>query len=95
MQRVDPGLRQEILSILEGANDMTIATTREDGYPQATTVNYVSDGLAIYFGCAAEPQKAINIARSDKVSLTVNLPYSSWEEMRGPRVSYFVSWIFR
>jgi len=80
---VDPGLRQEILSILEGANDMTIATTREDGYPHATTVSYVSDGLAIYFGCAAESQKSINIARSDKVSLTVNMPYSSWEEIRG------------
>jgi len=82
-ERVDPGLRQEILSILEGANDMTIATTREDGYPHATTVSYVSDGLAIYFGCAAESQKSINIARSDKVSLTVNMPYSSWEEIRG------------
>ena len=82
-ERVDPGLRQEILSILEGANDMTIATVREDGYPHATTVSYVSDGFAIYFGCAAESQKAMNIARSDKVSLTVNMPYSSWEEIRG------------
>jgi nitroimidazol reductase NimA-like FMN-containing flavoprotein (pyridoxamine 5'-phosphate oxidase superfamily) len=83
MQRMDSGLRQEILSILQGANDVTIATIREDGYPQATTVSYVSDGLAIYFGCAAESQKAINIARGDRVSLTVNLPYSSWEEIRG------------
>jgi hypothetical protein len=81
---VDPGLRQEILSILEGgANDMTITTTREDGYPQATTVSYVSDGLAIYSGCPAGSEKAINIARSDKVSPTVNLPYSSWDEIRG------------
>jgi Pyridoxamine 5'-phosphate oxidase len=83
MQRVDPGLRQEILSILEGANDMTIAATREDGYQQATTVSYVSGGLAIYFGCAAGSQKADNIARCNKVSLTVNLPYSNWEEIRG------------
>jgi general stress protein 26 len=80
---MDPDLRQEILAILSGANDMTIATIREDGYPQATTVSYVNDGLKIYFGCAAESQKAINITRSDKVSLTVNLPYSSWEEIRG------------
>jgi general stress protein 26 len=81
--RVDPGLRQEILSIFADANDMTIATIREDGYPQATTVSYVNDDLRIYFGCAAESQKTANIARSDKVSLTVNLPYSSWEEIRG------------
>ena len=80
---MDPGLRQEILSILTAANDMTIATVREDGYPQATTVSYVNDDLTIYFGCAAESQKAMNIARSDKVSLTVNLPYSSWDEIRG------------
>jgi|SRR5271169_2934780 len=83
MTRVDPGLRQEILSILSAASDMTIATIREDGYPQATTVSYVNDDLRIYFGCAADSQKAINIARNDKVSLTVNLPYSSWEEIRG------------
>ena len=44
---MDPGLRQEIVSILSDANDMTIATVREDGYPQATTVSYVNDGLTI------------------------------------------------
>jgi general stress protein 26 len=80
---MDPALEQEIISILDDANDMTIATVREDGYPQATTVSYVNDGLAIYFGCAAESQKAKNIARSAKVSLTVNLPYASWNEIRG------------
>jgi nitroimidazol reductase NimA-like FMN-containing flavoprotein (pyridoxamine 5'-phosphate oxidase superfamily) len=69
-----PGLKQEILSILDDANDMTIATVREDGYPQATTVSYVNDGLAIYFGCAANSQKAKNLARDSKVSLTVNYP---------------------
>jgi nitroimidazol reductase NimA-like FMN-containing flavoprotein (pyridoxamine 5'-phosphate oxidase superfamily) len=85
MPRVDPGLRQEILAIFADANDMTIATIREDGYPQATTVSYVNDGFTIYFGRAAKSQNAINIARSDKVSLTVNLPYSSWEEIRACR----------
>jgi nitroimidazol reductase NimA-like FMN-containing flavoprotein (pyridoxamine 5'-phosphate oxidase superfamily) len=80
---MDPGLRQEIVSILADANDMAIATVREDGYPQATTVSYVNAGLAIYFGCSAESQKAKNIAHSAKVSLTVNLPYASWNEIRG------------
>jgi len=80
---MDAALKQEIVSILNEANDLTIATIREDGYPQATTVSYVNDGLIIYFGCAAESQKAKNIARSDKVSLTVNLPYASWTEIRG------------
>jgi len=80
---MDPALREEILSVLKGASDMTIATIRPDGYPQATTVSYVSDGLTMYFGCAAESQKAQNIAYNDKVSLTVTLPYFNWEEIRG------------
>ena len=80
---MEDALREEILSVLKEARDMTIATFRPDGYPQATTVNYVSDGLTIYFGCAAESQKAQNIAYNDKVSLTVTLPYFSWEAIRG------------
>jgi nitroimidazol reductase NimA-like FMN-containing flavoprotein (pyridoxamine 5'-phosphate oxidase superfamily) len=80
---MDPALTEEIISILDDANDMTIATVREDGYPQATTVSYVNDGLKIYFGCAAESQKAKNLARNGKVSLTANLPYSSWNDIRG------------
>ena len=43
----------------------------------------MSDGLTIYFGCAAESQKAQNIAYNNKVSLTVTLPYFSWEGIRG------------
>jgi nitroimidazol reductase NimA-like FMN-containing flavoprotein (pyridoxamine 5'-phosphate oxidase superfamily) len=54
---MDPALKQEIVAILEEANDLTIATVREDGYPQATTVSYVNDGLTIYFGCAARVSK--------------------------------------
>ena len=80
---MDPALTREVISILNEANDMTIATARDDGYPQATTVSYVNDGLTIYFGCAAKSQKAKNIGRSAKVSLTVNLPYASWDEIRG------------
>src|SRR6516162_11395752 len=80
---MDPALREEILSVLKAATDMTIATIRPDGYPQATTVSFVSDGLTMYFGCAAESQKAQNIAHNDKVSLTVTLPYFNWEEIRG------------
>jgi general stress protein 26 len=77
------GQKLEIVEILAGANDMTIATLRLDGYPQATTVNYVNDGVTIYFGTGAETQKARNIAACDKVSLTVNLPYKTWDEICG------------
>jgi nitroimidazol reductase NimA-like FMN-containing flavoprotein (pyridoxamine 5'-phosphate oxidase superfamily) len=81
--KMDSDLREEILSILKASGEMTVATVRPDGYPQATTVNYVSDGFVIYFGCAAESQKVRNIACNDKVSLTVTLPSFSWEDIRG------------
>lgn len=71
------------LAILTKAADMTIATQRADGYPQATTVSFVNDGLTIYFGTGAQSQKAANIARSDKVSVTVNCPYRSWDDIKG------------
>ena len=80
---MNPALRDDILAILDGANDMTLATVRSDGYPQATTVSYAHDGLSLYFGCAGDSQKARNLARDDKVSLTINLPYANWGEIRG------------
>ena len=80
---MDARLRDEILSILDRASDMTIATIRQDGYPQATTVSFANDGLDIYFGCSEDSQKARNIGRNGKVSLTINLPYADWGEIRG------------
>jgi len=80
---MDPALRNEILSILAGANDLTLATVCPDGYPRATTVSYAHEGLAVYFGCSEHSQKAQNIARNPKVSFTVNLPYAIWSEIRG------------
>ena len=51
---------------------MTIATLRPDGWPQATTVGYVNEGLTLYFLCGLESQKAANLARDDRVSLTID-----------------------
>jgi nitroimidazol reductase NimA-like FMN-containing flavoprotein (pyridoxamine 5'-phosphate oxidase superfamily) len=76
-------LRNEAIEVLRMADDMTIATVRADGFPQATTVSYVSDGLNVCFGSADTSQKTKNIARCNKVSLTVNLPYKSWDHIRG------------
>jgi len=45
---------------------------RPDGWPQATTVGYVSEGLTLYFLCGLENQKAANLARDDRVSLTID-----------------------
>jgi nitroimidazol reductase NimA-like FMN-containing flavoprotein (pyridoxamine 5'-phosphate oxidase superfamily) len=78
-----PSQREQIVSIINDIDDLTIATMREDGWPQATTVSFVNDGLAIYFGTGANAQKARNIARCDKVSLTINRPYKTWDEIEG------------
>ena len=78
-----PKQQADIFGILDGAQDITIATVREDGYPQATMVSFVHDGLTIYFGCGPDSQKARNIKQCDKISLTVNLPYEGWDEIRG------------
>ena len=80
---INEGLRKQIISIIDDVQDMTIATLREDGYPQATTVSYVNDGLTIYFGTAEDSQKARNISRTNKVSVTINRAYENWDEIEG------------
>lgn len=76
-------LKQTLLSILKEGKDLTVATVRPDGAPQATTVSYASDGLSIYFGCGSQSQKAQNLARDGRVSMTLNLPYVDWSQIRG------------
>jgi nitroimidazol reductase NimA-like FMN-containing flavoprotein (pyridoxamine 5'-phosphate oxidase superfamily) len=65
-------IRQRIRDILDANRIMTIATLRSDGWPQATTVGYVNDGLAFWFLCGRDSQKAANLARDNRVSLTIN-----------------------
>jgi len=78
-----PSQRDLAVSVLTAAADLTIATLRPDGYPQATTVSFVSDGLAIYFGAGAKSQKAQNIAHDNRVSAAITAPYKSWDDIRG------------
>jgi nitroimidazol reductase NimA-like FMN-containing flavoprotein (pyridoxamine 5'-phosphate oxidase superfamily) len=72
MTQMDEEIRQKILSILNEHRDMSIATVRPDGWPQATTVGYANDGLTLYFLCGPNSQKAANLARDDRVSLTID-----------------------
>ena len=80
---MDSGQRQFILDILDASPDLTIATNRADGWPQATTVSFAHDGLTLYFGLSQNSQKAGNMRRDPRVSLTVDAPYGSLEEIRG------------
>jgi hypothetical protein len=69
---MDELLRRKILALLDEHRIMTIATLRPDGWPQATTVGYVSEGLTLWFLCGLESQKARNLARDNRVSITID-----------------------
>ncbi|MFC7300363.1 pyridoxamine 5'-phosphate oxidase family protein [Cognatiluteimonas weifangensis] len=69
---MDENIRRKIEALLDAHRIMTVATLRPDGWPQATTVGYVNEGLLLYFLCGLDSQKAANLARDDRVSLTID-----------------------
>ena len=69
---MDDEMRSKILALLNQHRIMTVATLRPDGWPQATTVGYVNEELTLYFLCGLDSQKAKNLARDDRISLTID-----------------------
>lgn len=69
---MDDQIKRKILAILDQHRDMSLATLRPDGWPQATTVGYANEGLTLYFLCGLDSQKAANLARDGRVSLTID-----------------------
>jgi len=69
---MDEEIKKTILKLLEQHRIMTLATLRPDGWPQATTVGYANEGLTLYFLCGPDSQKASNLQRDDRVSLTID-----------------------
>jgi len=80
---MDAALKSEILDILDRHRIMTIATLRPDGWPQATTVGFANEGLTLYFLCGPESQKAANIARDNRVSLTIDRDTDQFVHIKG------------
>lgn len=78
-----PSDKRFILEQLKSHRNMTLATVRADGYPQATTVAYANDGLTLYFACDRNSQKARNLRRSPKVSLAINKDRAGWTKITG------------
>jgi hypothetical protein len=58
-------------SVLNQHSVMALATARPDGWPQATMVCYVNDGLVVYFLISRTSQKFANIARDGRVSIAI------------------------
>jgi nitroimidazol reductase NimA-like FMN-containing flavoprotein (pyridoxamine 5'-phosphate oxidase superfamily) len=69
---MDETIKRKILKLLDEHRIMTVATLRADGWPQATTVGYVNEGLTLWFLCGLDSQKAANLARDDRLSLTID-----------------------
>ena len=71
---------EETRRLLDGRNVATVATLNPDGGPQTTVVWIVRDGDFVLFSTTAGRQKARNLARDPRVSLTVfdaGNPYQS------------------
>jgi nitroimidazol reductase NimA-like FMN-containing flavoprotein (pyridoxamine 5'-phosphate oxidase superfamily) len=69
---MDDAIKTKTLTVLDQHRNMTIATLRPDGWPQATTVGYANEDLTLYFLCGIESQKAKNLAQDNRVSLTID-----------------------
>ena len=80
---MDETLKQKILALLDEHRIMTLATLRPDGWPQATTVGYVNEGLTLYFLCGLDSQKARNLALDNRISVTIDHDTADLMAIRG------------
>jgi uncharacterized protein YhbP (UPF0306 family) len=84
---MDEALRSKILEVLRRHHTMTLATIRPDGYPQATTVNYIHDDFTLYFATDATSQKAGNIKLNNKISVAIADRTEDFYKLRGLSMS--------
>jgi nitroimidazol reductase NimA-like FMN-containing flavoprotein (pyridoxamine 5'-phosphate oxidase superfamily) len=75
--------KRQIVELLNEHRIMTIATNRDDGWPQATVVGYANDGLVIYCFISRDGQKYANIKRDPRVSLAIAKDYPQPLQIRG------------
>ncbi|MFI9307347.1 PPOX class F420-dependent oxidoreductase [Streptomyces triculaminicus] len=62
---------EETRKLLDGRNFATVATLNRDGGPQTSVVWIARDGDTVLFSTTAGRQKARNLTRDPRVSLTV------------------------
>lgn len=61
-------MKQAVLAILDDNRLLTLATQREDGYPEASLTSFAHDGLLIYIFAPRSGTKVANILRDPHVS---------------------------
>ena len=80
---MNPDLEKLSLKLMNEHRLMTVATNREDGWPQATVVGYVNDGMLLYFFVGRLSQKYSNIARDPRVSATISGDFATPLDIKG------------
>lgn len=71
--------RTDIIGFLDSQILCTVSSIGEDGYPNAASVAFSSnDKLEFIMGTNAQSRKAANIARSNKVALTITDQTKMW-----------------
>jgi len=75
-------LRQRVQAYLAAHHVVTLATGGEEG-PWAAAVFYVHEAWTLYFLSAPTSRHSRNIARSPRVSATIQEDYSDWREIKG------------
>ncbi|HEX5611021.1 MAG TPA: pyridoxamine 5'-phosphate oxidase family protein, partial [Burkholderiales bacterium] len=80
---MDAEIHAQILEIVQKHGTLTLATLREDGWPQATRGAYVNSHLTLYIAIGADAQKLRNVRQCEKVSLTIDSGYADWSVLQG------------
>lgn len=73
--KLNDELRQTILDMYTRQSEISLATVRSDGWPQANVVDIWNLGLTLYFQTYEAASKAQNIERDERVSLTLTPPF--------------------
>jgi general stress protein 26 len=80
---MSPEMEEFVRDMLQRHEVMTLATIRADGFPQASVVGYVSDGVTLYFVSVADAQRINDIRHCDKVALTIQRAVADWDKIEG------------
>lgn len=75
--------RALILKLLDECDDLTVATIRPDGTPQANIVNFGHEHLTLFFATGRDSQKVRNLQGCNQVSLAMRTDYEDWASVKG------------
>src|SRR5262249_13859238 len=78
-----PELRELILRILENHRIMTLSTIRSDGWPHASVVSYLNEGLILNCFVSRISQKYANLSLDTRVSGTVACDFTELSGIKG------------